>query len=198
METDSLHEVLEHCWRLLAKAAASASSPMHTPVLATVEDGAPTQRTVVLRRFDPGERLLICHTDRRSPKVAQIAGNPGVGWLFYDPALKQQIRVRGQANARSDGPLAEAQWSASQLGSRRCYLADPGPGARLPVPVSTLPEALRDRRPTESESLPGRKNFVVISTTVERLDWLWLGARGHRRASFSWSGGAMEAHWTAP
>lgn len=198
METDSLQAVLDHCWGLLEAAAGSAASSMHTPVLATVEAGGPAQRTVVLRRVDRERRRLMCHTDRRSRKVAEIEGNPRVAWLFYDASRKEQIRVGGEARVTGEGSLADTQWASSGLGSRRCYLAHPGPGASLPGPVSTLPEHLRDRRPTETESLAGRDNFTVITTRIDSLDWLWLSARGHRRASFRWHEGGLDAQWTAP
>lgn len=195
---ENLEDVYGACWDLLEEGAASARGAFHTGVLGTVEDGAPRLRTVVLRAVDrPGARLC-CHTDRRSGKVRQLADADAVSWLFYDPERRVQLRLEGRATIHAEDALAERRWAASPSGSRRCYLVSPGPGRVLAAPGSTLPEALRGRRPSPEETVPGRQNFAVIVTRVDRLDWLHLTADGHRRARFVRDGERWERCWVAP
>lgn len=190
--TDQLEELLERCWSYLEEGAGSAGSPFHTAVLGTVEDGGPRLRTVVLRAADREAARVLCHTDVRSAKVRQIGDDPLVSWLLYDPDRKVQLRIEGRATVHADDALADERWRASAAGSRRCYLAGPGPGAVLDSAGSTLPQALRARRPEPEETERGRGNFAAVATAVEFIDWLHLTADGHRRARFRRVGHAVE------
>lgn len=192
-----LDALLEDCWRRLQSGVADAASPLHTPALATVHGGGASVRTVVLRRVDAALRRLACHTDTRSPKVAQVGTHPRVAWLFYDAASRVQIRAEGALAVHRDDALADAQWHASRLLSRRCYLGD-APGAPSAVPTSGLDADLATRAPREDESEAGRAHFAVLACTVDRLDRLDLDVRGHRRAQWRFDGGAWHATWVAP
>jgi 3-hydroxyisobutyrate dehydrogenase len=194
----SLEAIPAEVWTMLQRGAAKARDPFHTPVLGTVGPVEPNLRMVVLRRVIEPERLLICHTDRRSAKVEQIRATPRVSWHFYHPDEKIQLRLSGQATLHTADELADRQWAATKLMSRRCYCALEGPGAPSPEPTGGLPDHLVTRSPTEDESETGRHNFVVISTRIDFLDWLFLRARGHRRAQFSWLADRMTATWVAP
>lgn len=190
--------VLEDVWSRLIDAAARAKSAFHTPALATTGADGPRVRTVVLRRAEPEARLLVCHTDRRSAKLAELAADARVGWMFYDREARLQVRADGAARVHVDDELADVQWQAARLSSRRCYLADPGPGAVLDEAGPTLPAALLDRVPSEEEAAEGRRHFAVIACTVEAIDCLMLGFAGHRRLRFRWLDDRWDAQWLAP
>lgn len=200
----TLDAVLDGVWSALARAAGRSRDGWHTPTLCTVTPaGEPAARTVVLRDADRAARRLVCHTDRRSPKVAEIERAPAVVWMFYDAARKTQLRVRAEARVRTTGEAADARWSASRLSSRRCYLAPYAPGEPVPPahegPHPNLPDHLTARDPTEAETAPGRDRFAVIDTTVRSMDWLYLKHDGHRRARFAWDdAGALDAAWVMP
>jgi hypothetical protein len=198
METYRLDDLLQRCWDYLEEGAGSARSPFHTAVLGTVEAGAPRLRTVVLRSAERGTSRVFCHTDARSAKARQIGAGAPASWLLYDPERKVQLRLEGQAAVHAEDALAEERWRASAAGSRRCYLVEPGPGAVLASAGSTLPEALRHRRPEPDETEPGRGNFAVVAAAVESIDWLHLTADGHRRARFRRRAHGWEADWIAP
>jgi len=198
METDRLDELLQQCWGHLEEGAGSARSPFHTAVLATVEDGAPRLRTVVLRAADRALSRVLCHTDVRSAKVRQIGKGAPVSWLLYDRERKVQLRLEGTAALHHDDALAEDRWRASAAGSRRCYLVEPGPGAPLEAPGSTLPEDLRERRPAAEETEAGRMNFAVVAADIEAIDCLHLTSDGHRRARFRRRDGRWQGDWIAP
>jgi hypothetical protein len=46
----------------------------------------------------------------------------------------------------------------------------------------------------------GRPHFSAVVIHFNRLEWLWLGSQGHRRAQFEWRAGASEpdAKWLVP
>lgn len=196
---ENLDDLLTVAWQRLVAATQTAHHPWHLAVLATVDDGGePDARTVVLRRVEPGSRRLMCHTDVRSPKFAALRRNPAATMLVYDPGDKVQLRVLGRVTVHGDDALADEQWAASTVSSRRCYLAPSPPTAESEGPSVNLPEHLLGRVPTQEESEEGRANFGVISVTAERIDLLHLAATGHRRALYSWPNGQLEAHWLHP
>ena len=193
-------EILERVWALLERGTINRKDDFHTCALATIGiDGQPEIRTVVFRKLLREPRTLLCHVDVRSPKVAEIERDPCVSWLFYHVDEKLQLRIRGRAAIQTNTELAESQWHNSQLFSRRCYCGD-APGTHKEMPSSGMPEFLVDREPTlaESEQL-GRKNFAVLSSTVDEIDVYELNVRGHRRSLFKWSEqGELEAQWLTP
>jgi pyridoxine/pyridoxamine 5'-phosphate oxidase len=195
---DDLGAALGEAWRLLEAGAAERGSPFHTPALVTVAaDGAPAARTVVLRAADPAARALRCHTDLRSAKVPQIVAEPRVALLFYDAGRKIQLRVSGVARLHSGDDTARAVWARLPDGSRRTYLVAP-PGRPSPEPTSGMPSAPEEGGSSEEDTEPGFANFAVLHIDVQRIEWLYLAARGHRRAVFTWPGGTLSATWLTP
>jgi hypothetical protein len=193
-------EQLAHVWARLEGAVTRARDAFHTPVLGTVraEDGHCGLRTVVLRRVEPSLRRLACHTDLRSSKVADLRCSPRASWLFYDRDARLQVRAGGAVTLHTDDGLADEQWRAARLSSRRCYLSEPGPGQVLDGPEVTLPGDLADRVPTEAEVNAGRGNFAVIACTVDDIDCLMLRYQGHRRLRFRWRTDRWHGRWVAP
>jgi 3-hydroxyisobutyrate dehydrogenase len=195
---NSFEEILETAWEMLACGASVSRDPFHTPVLGTIGPDNCNLRTVVLRGVFPEERVLMCHTDLRSGKIRDIRQNPRVSWLFYHPQQKVQLRLAGQATIHTADELADRQWAATKLMSRRCYSAPDGPGTASDEPSSGLPEFLKNRSPTPAESELGRKKFAVIRCRIDFLDWLFLRARGHRRAQFFWKENTVASKWVTP
>lgn len=195
---DDLHGILASIWTKLRGAAKAASDPWHLPGLATVSEGEPRVRTVVLRGVDVDAGTLRCHTDRRSPKVAELQASPRIAWLFYDPGERLQLRVTGIARVLVDGPEFERAWAESPVRSRKCYLAPLAPSTAVEQPSANLPVSLLDRDPTPAESEPGRENFAVIVCEAETLDWVRLAHDGHLRATYDRDDGQWLGRWTAP
>ncbi len=191
---DDLEGTRAEAFRLLSRGVADRRSAFHTPTVATLgTDGRPRMRTVVLRAFDPAARTLRFHTDARSEKVADLLRDPRVCVHGYDVGGKVQIRLEGRAAAFAMGDLVDAAWSGSQPMSRLGYGAQPAPGTESREPITvTFPAG-----PDEAEA--GRVHFRVVVVTFDRLEWLWLDHRGHRRALFDWAGGETpRAVWLAP
>ena len=191
-------EILKNIWKNLDLGTLQRRHPFHQPVFATICNGAPELRTVVLRRFWRRPPCLAFHSHKGSPKINQIRANPNVYWLFYHPAEKLQVRIKGIAAVHSDSELAEEQWQSTELFSRRCYIGE-APTQTSKKPTSGLPEELVDREPTREESEAGRRNFVVVTSTIKEIDCLEMNFKGHRRSLFTWhETGELETKWLTP
>lgn len=187
---NDLDATLRAAWSLLARGAKDRKAPAHTPVLATNGDAAPSVRTVVLRACDRETRRLRFHTDRRSHKVAEIEADPAGAIVVYDPGAKIQLRLDCRLSVHIEDELAREAWAATRDFSRVCYQVIPAPG-----------EEVRDLRKVSfsaAESRQGADHFAVISALVTRIEWLYLAARGHRRAEFVWRDGGWQGRWLVP
>lgn len=196
----TLPQLLAEIWDALERAVRDRHSSWRTCIVATADrDNTPDLRTVVLRGCDPTARTLRFHTDRRSAKIATFAANPVAALLFYDPSEKVQLRAGGRVSLVTEGAFFDEVWAETSAMSRRCYLTDPPPGTVCEAPTTALPGDLGSRRPSLEESEAGRENFTLVVIEIERFDWLFLAADGHRRAQFAWdSAGAINAQWVAP
>lgn len=191
-------EILKHVWKNLDLGAIDRRHPFHLPAFATVENGEPRIRTVVLRRFWRRPAALAFHAHSGSPKVAQVIAEPRVSWLFYNPEEGLQVRISGRAEAIGSGELHDEQWAATDVLARRCYVGE-APSQLSPHPTSGLPEDLVARKPTIEESEVGRSNFIVIRSTIEEIDCMELDVKGHRRSHFKWTeSGNLESKWLTP
>jgi hypothetical protein len=193
-----ISNVLEKIWAELDNGVHNSKHAFHTPTLGTLGERGCRTRTVVLRTIDQEERTLSCHIDIRSDKATEIRLHPRVSWLFYAPELKLQIRAEGEARIHHMDDIARNAWANSLLSSRRCYLADPGPGVAIEVASSGLPEWLTGRAPTEEESEKGWLNFAVMRCEVDTLDWYYLDSHGNTRAIFNWDGTQFKGHFAIP
>lgn len=180
--SDDLEASLAHAFDGLASAATDRRAAMHTPSVATIGlDGSPRSRTVVLRHFDRTERSIRFHTDIRSEKYAELQTDPRIAAHFYDVGEKIQLRLNGRATVHVTDSLANEAWAASQAMSRHCYVTEPAPGSVISDGGNfSIPKG---RELTDD----GRRHFCAVKMVFTRLEWLWLGSDGHRRALFEWN-----------
>ncbi len=191
-------EILKKVWNQIDLGVIDAKHPFHTPVFATENCTAPSLRVVVLRRFWRKPAGLAFHTHLGSPKVEQIRKNPNVSWLFYNVEQKLQVRVKGVAEVRTDDELAQEQWDATGVFSRRCYIGE-APTQISKNPTHGMPKEIVKHNPTKEESEVGRENFAVIFSTISSIDCLELDVHGHRRSLFVWNeDGKLENKWLTP
>ena len=189
-----LEEILTHLETILTAAVRNRRMAFHTPVLMSLGlDGRPRGRTVVMRAFDPSARCLRCHIDIRSDKATEIARDARVGWTFYDPALKWQIRLSGTAIIHHGDAVAQAAWQQSQKMSQICYGTLPAPG----IVIAGGDQFVLPQSPDEIAL--GERHFAALICTYDEMEGLWLGFKGHRRMRYRWaSGGGLKAEWLAP
>jgi hypothetical protein len=187
------------CWLRLLNASLHYKDPLHNPVVANVSDHGINQRTVVLRKVDTEKKQLSFHTDIRSGKWRELQNNSAVNWLFYNPSGRMQIRLSGIAALHHDDTIAGEAWRNSTMSSRKIYLGENGPSSIALSPLSGLPAAFESANPTESQSEAGKKNFGIVTTKTNWMEWLWLNSKGHRRASFKYNpDDSFDATWLVP
>lgn len=188
-----LADVPAFAWQALQEGVDSAVHPFHTPCVATISKFGPVQRTVVLRYVDAPQRLLVCHTDRRSSKAREIVESPRMSWHVYDRKKKLQIKLSGRAVLHTDDPLADACWERCASRSRTCYNTRVGPGQPVREPP-LAPVSIG----SDAEEADARSHFAAIACRIDFMDWLYLSGAGHRRALIEFAGNTTKASWVTP
>ena len=92
------------------------------------------------------------------------------------------MKVDCEINNRNS--ITEESWKKTQHISRRCYLTDSPPGTISSNPTSGMISQLENFDYTMEQSEEGYKNFTVIKCKIISAEWLYLAAKGHRRAKF--------------
>ena len=150
----------------------------------------------MLRKSDRTNNLLQFHTDLRSPKVDILKKNNKASLLFYDKDEKIQLRVKVECEINNQNSITEESWKKTQHISRRCYLTDCPPGTSSENPTSGMISKLEDFDYTMEQSEEGYKNFTVIKCMIKSIEWLYLAAKGHRRAKFDLEN--KKENWLVP
>lgn len=178
---DSLETLEAALWEELARAAATKGHPWRTPVLATTDGDRPDARTMVLREVDRQARRLRFFTDSRAPKAAQLQRRPEGMLVMWSEPLSWQLRLRVAIDLHTDGLTVSSRWAKLKMTpAAQDYLSPLAPGS--PLAGYRTPE-----RTT-------RDFFALGDAQVLAMDWLELGAEGHRRAVFDDAG----ARWVQP
>ncbi len=189
-EISDLDQIIKDQWATLSTAVKDRHHPWHTPTLGNVGHGLAQLRTVVLRSADPTTRVLTCHTDTRSPKIADREKDSNFSWLFYDRDAKTQLRAYGHAWIHQDDALADQRWHDGAWRSAQCYRTPHAPGTRCEERDLDMVE------PVSPET--GREHFAVLACEITTIDWLFLRVEGHRRAVFNWRESGWAGAWAAP
>jgi 3-hydroxyisobutyrate dehydrogenase len=181
---ENFEEIQNKYWSMLDDAVTNRSSSFRIPVFICSHKDEVDGRIVVLRKLDRENNLLQFHTDLRSPKVEILKNNNKASLLFYDKEEKIQLRVKVNCEINNQNSITEESWKKTQHISRRCYLTDSPPGTSSENPTSGMIAKLEDFDYTLSQSEEGFKNFTVIKCKIKTIEWLYLAAKGHRRAMF--------------
>ncbi len=181
---EDLLEIQNKYWSMLNDAVTNRASPFRIPVFMCAHQDKIDGRIVVLRKSDRKNNLLQFHTDLRSPKVDTLKKNKKGSLLFYDKEEKIQLRIKVECEINNQNSITEESWKKTQHISRRCYLTDNSPGTTSEKPTSGMISRLEDFNYTIEQSEDGYRNFTVIKCKIKFIEWLYLAAKGHRRASF--------------
>ena len=181
---ENFNEIMKKIWLMLNDAVTNRSSPFRIPVFICANQNEVDGRIVVLRKSDRESNLLQFHTDFRSPKVDILKKNKNASLVFYDKEEKIQLRIKAECEINNQNFITEESWKKTQHISRRCYLTDSPPGTRSEDPTSGMISKLEDFDFTMEQSEEGYKNFTVIKCKIKSIEWLYLAAKGHRRAKF--------------
>ena len=181
---EDFNEIKKKIWSMLNNAVKDRSSPFRIPVFICGDQSNFDGRIVVLRKSDEKNSLVQYHSDIRSDKITKLKANKNAAMLFYDKEEKIQVRLKVECKINHDNDVTKESWLKTGHMSRKCYLVDNGPGTESDIPTSGLKPKLDNFEFTMDQSEVGYKNFTVIQCKIKFIEWLYLAAKGHRRAKF--------------
>ena len=181
---EDLKEIKKKIWSMLDAAVTDRSSQFRIPVFICGDQKDFDGRIVVLRKSDQSNNLVQFHSDIRSDKIIKLKNNKNASMLFYDKEEKIQVRLKVECTINHNNEITKKSWSKTGHISRKCYLVENGPGTESPNPTSGLKPDLDNFEFTMEQSEEGYKNFTVIQCKIKTVEWLYLAAKGHRRARF--------------
>ena len=181
---EDFKEIKKKIWSMLENAVTDRNSPFRIPVFICGDQSDLDGRIVVLRKADNKNNLVQFHSDIRSDKIEKLKNNSKAAMLFYDKEEKIQVRLKVECLVNHNNNVTKESWSKTQHISRKCYLVDNGPGTESGTPTSGLKPELDNFEFTMEQSEEGYKNFTVIQCKIKSIEWLYLAAKGHRRARF--------------
>ncbi len=185
-------------WRLLNLGLNDRNLPFHIPVFICGNKKNFDGRIVVLRGVNEKEKKIWFHSDIRSNKVKILKLNPEAVLLFYDKNEKIQLRIVVDTKINYQNNLTKKSWEKTTHMSRQCYLGDKAPGSKASVATSGLTSKIDNLKYNKEESEIGYKNFCVVENFIKSIEWLYLAAKGHRRALFSLKNNSLEKKWLIP
>jgi len=181
---EDFNEIKKKIWLMLDDAITNRSSQFRIPTFICGDQSNFDGRIVVLRKTDQKNKIVQFHSDIRSDKIEKLKKNSRAAMLFYDKEEKIQVRFKVECVVNYNNEVTKDSWSKTQHISRKCYLVDNGPGTESDTPTSGLKPELDNFEFTMEQSEEGYKNFTVIQCKVKSIEWLYLAAKGHRRAKF--------------
>ena len=181
---ENFSEIKKKIWLMLDDAITNRGSQFRIPTFICGDQSEFDGRIVVLRKSDQKNNIVQFHSDIRSDKIKKLKRNSKAAMLFYDKEEKIQVRLKVECVVNYKNDVTKVSWSKTQHISRKCYLVDNGPGSESDTPTSGLKPELDNFEFTMEQSEEGYKNFTVIQCKVKSIEWLYLAAKGHRRAKF--------------
>ena len=182
---EDFNEIKKKIWLMLDDAITNRSSQFRIPTFICGDQSNFDGRIVVLRKTDQKNKIVQFHSDIRSDKIEKLKKNSRAAMLFYDKEEKIQVRFKVECVVNYNNEVTKDSWSKTQHISRKCYLVDNGPGTESNIPTSGLKPELDNFDYTKEQSEEGYKNFTVIQCKIKSIEWLYLAAKGHRRARFN-------------
>ena len=195
---DDLDQINFKIWQMITDGVVNRHSSFHVPVMINSSENNNNGRIVVLRNANSDQHTIRFHSDIRSPKVNNLKKNSKVFFIFYDKEEKIQLRVSGDAIINYKNNITKASWEKTAHMSRKCYLAAHAPGTVSEKPTSGVSDKVENLKYTLEESESGYENFCVIETKIDSIEWLYLAAKGHRRAKFEYSKNSIKKNWLTP
>jgi pyridoxamine 5'-phosphate oxidase len=174
----SLEELSANTWQLIQAGVTSHKSSFHFGTLCTFDEQYPQARSVIIRAVDEVKKMIQCNTDIRSPKVTQLKQNPNISWLFYDEAIKLQIRCYGKGQVLHNNSLTNKVWNEIRLESQLHYSTQASPGSLLSEPEFI---EMNDKNIHKSVIEFSKNNFAIVQTYISQMDIMVLHHKGNRR-----------------
>jgi pyridoxamine 5'-phosphate oxidase len=175
--------------------AAGAPMPEAAAVATAGEDGQPSARMVLVKRFD--ERGFVFHTGYDSRKGRELAANPRAALLFYWHAVGRQVRIEGGVERVARQESAE-------------YFRTRPPGGQLGAAASPQSEVVASREELEArydelaqrhrdDPVPMPESWGGFRVIPERYEfWQHRDNRMHDRFRYRREAGAWLVERLAP
>ncbi len=195
---NNLDKVYFKIWDLLCHGSVNRNSSFHLPIFISGHGNKFDGRIVVLRGVDKKNKKIWFHTDIRSKKIKTLKNNSETSFLFYDKDEKIQIRINGDTKINHKNDVTKKSWNKTAHMSRQCYLGKKVPGTYSDIPTSGLSENIDNFKYSIEESEIGYNNFCVIETFIRSFEWLYLAAKGHRRAQIILKNNTAIKKWLIP
>jgi len=195
---NNLDKVYSKIWELLKLGLEHRDKPFHIPVFICGNESKFDGRIVVLRGIDSKENKIWFHSDKRSNKIQILRSNSKGVFLFYDKDEKIQLRISGKTKINFQNEITKNSWKKTAHMSRQCYLGEMAPGSEVLEPTSGLSNDVDNLKYSVEQSEIGYKNFCVIETFIQSIEWLYLAAKGHRRAYFTIENNFVKKKWLIP
>ena len=193
---ENFKQIKKKIWSMLDDAVTNRSSQFRIPVFICGDQKDFDGRIVVLRKSDQSNNLVQFHSDIRSDKIPKLKNNKNASMLFYDKEEKIQVRLKVECTINHNNKITKESWLKTGHISRKCYLVENGPGTESIDPTSGLKPELDNFEFTMEQSEEGYKNFTVIQCKIKTIEWLYLAAKGHRRARFELDNN--KEYWLVP
>ena len=184
-----INKTLEIADNILSEAVDDAQTLFHTMVVSSLDGENINSRVMVLREFNLQNKLMRFHTDYRSSKIQQLTACSSASVIGYDPALKVQIKLKGNIKVHFDDEITKSAWQNSTNRSKKCYSIKGGSTKLIKDPEKY---DIQDFEPED-----GYDNFSVLIFTFNSLEFLYLKSSGHRRAIHKWDD-ELESNWLVP
>ena len=195
---NDLEKIYLKIWDLLENGLANRNAPFHIPTFICGKNENFDGRIVVLRGVSKKDKKIWFHSDIRSNKIKIMKINPLSSLLFYDKNEKVQLRISCSSKINYQNKITKESWGKTPHMSRQCYLGENAPGAVSTDPDSGLSKNIDDFKYSIEESEIGYKNFCLVENFISSIEWLYLAAKGHRRAHFNLSNNSLEKKWLIP
>ena len=195
---NNIDKVYIKIWDLLKVGLLDRNSALHIPVFTCGEKNNFDSRIIVLRGVEQKNRSIWFHSDIRSKKIKILENNSKGNFLFYDKSEKIQLKISGKTKVNYKNEITKKSWNKTSHMSRQCYLGKNGPGSKISNPTSGLSEKVDNFKYTIEESEDGYINFCVVETFINSIEWLYLAAKGRRRARFILKNDLVEKNWIIP
>ena len=193
---EDFNEIEKKLWSLLVKAVKDRDSGFRTPIFICGNDKNLDGRIIVLRKADKQNNFIQFHSDIRSSKIEKIKKNPKCSVLFYGKKEKIQLRLKTECEVNFNNKTTKESWEKTGHISRKCYLVINAPGTKSEKPTSGNKFDSFDF--TKEESEKGYKNFCVVRCKIKSIEWLYLAAKGHRRALIDYKNSEPKYTWLTP
>ena len=194
--SQSLSIVETHAWQQLQGSPTDTGSAWRHLTFCSIDSAArPQARMLILRQADLATRELEFHTDVRSDKWHELAGNSAVTVVGYDVEARLQIRLNGTALRHGPGTeIASQAWHRLSGWTRTTYCGGPPGDTMVQRPPTFSSE------PPPNQTKAGEKVFGVIVLKAHFLDW-FMHERGNlKRAQFTYAddGTLTSSAWVTP